>query len=141
MAWEDKLLCGWSMGGWTVALFLVGVLICSVAVRAAIATVKALKPWPQGRWRRRWWECFRIAPGFDLDPTILGTLELLAYPVLMSVQAWPVIGAWLGFKTLAQWDAWKQGRAQYNQFLIGNALVVMLSFVLAHLVRVNVTPC
>ena len=42
----------------------------------------------------------------------------------MSIQAWVVIGAWIGVKTVAQWTVWKDDRAVFNLFLIGNLLVI-----------------
>jgi len=59
--------------------------------------------------------------------TFLGLLELLSYPVIMATGAWTIIGAWIGLKTLAQWKTWQENRFSYNQYLIGNALVVLLS--------------
>jgi hypothetical protein len=130
----------WSIGSgawWWYLLYVVLAIALSIVVRGLMAGVKALKPWPHGTWRRRWLNYFRISPDFDLDPMFLGTLELLAYPIMMATGHWSAIGAWLGLKTVAQWEAWKQGRAQYNQFLIGNALVLIFSFIVVsmHIVR------
>jgi hypothetical protein len=60
---------------------------------------------------------------------ILGLLELYSYPVLMATGSWTVIGAWLGFKTVAQWRAWSDDRVIFNHYLIGNALVVLSSLI------------
>ena len=62
-----------------------------------------------------------------LLPLILGIIELLTYPVLMATGAWTAIGAWIGFKTVAQFNLWKANRSAFNRYLIGNALVVILS--------------
>ncbi|MEA4976257.1 MAG: hypothetical protein VB046_11020 [Paludibacter sp.] len=59
---------------------------------------------------------------------ILGTIEILVYPILLKLNAIIIIGAWLGFKTLAQWKIWEDKRLVFNRFLIGNALVVILSY-------------
>jgi uncharacterized membrane protein HdeD (DUF308 family) len=59
--------------------------------------------------------------------TILGSLELLSYPVLLKIELWTVIGAWIGFKTVAQWRVWTESRSQFNRYLTGNALVIMAS--------------
>lgn len=84
--------------------------------------------------------------GFGDDPTkydywhpfILGWLEFTIYPVLMVTGTWTVIGAWLGFKTLAQWKHWSEHRPAFNRFLICNVLVVVLSLLLmAKLVKVQ----
>jgi hypothetical protein len=101
---------------------------CTFAIRAAICGVRALKT---GRFCKDWKADFRGSPTFDWDPTILGGLELLAYPILIQTGQLAAIGAWLGFKTVAQWDVWKKRRAPYNQFLIGNALVLLVSYLLA----------
>jgi hypothetical protein len=65
-----------------------------------------------------------------LQPAIMGLLELVAYPVLLSVGRWDAIGAWLALKTAAKWGEWTSQRESYNRFLIGNALVVILAFAL-----------
>ena len=61
-------------------------------------------------------------------PFILGLFELMAYPVLMATGNWRFVGAWLAFKTLAQWKHWAKYRVAFNRFLIGNALVLFCSF-------------
>ena len=63
---------------------------------------------------------------------LLGTLELLVYPILITTGAWLVIGAWISLKSLAQWNVWTTQRAIFNLFLIGNALNVILSSYIAH---------
>ena len=62
-----------------------------------------------------------------LYPYYLGFLEFLSYPVLMAAELWPFIGVWLAFKTAGQWEHWKKSRHTFNRFLIGNALVIILS--------------
>jgi hypothetical protein len=64
-------------------------------------------------------------------PTILGSLELVSYPVLLQIGSWTAIGAWIGFKTVAQWNVWIKNRSQFNRYLIGNALVVIGSLALS----------
>jgi hypothetical protein len=81
----------------------------------------------------------RIRSDFLLT-TFLGTLELISYPVLLQMGSWSVIGAWIGFKTIAQWAAWIKNRNQFNRYLIGNALVLISSvLVLSQLVVANKT--
>jgi len=55
----------------------------------------------------------------------------------MRLEAWPVIGAWLGFKTVAKWRKWTEGRAEYNLFLIGNALVLFAAYTLVCFVKLK----
>ena len=59
---------------------------------------------------------------------ILGCMELSAYPVLIGMNGWLVIGAWIGLKTLAQWSVWKEDRSIFNLFLIGNLLVLGIAY-------------
>jgi hypothetical protein len=65
-----------------------------------------------------------------LYPYYLGFLEFLSYPVLMAADLWPFIGVWLAFKTAGQWEHWKKSRHTFNRFLIGNALVIVLSLLI-----------
>jgi hypothetical protein len=77
----------------------------------------------------------------DLDrdywvPTLVGTLELLIYPVLISLGAWQAIGGWLVIKTAAGWR-WEQNqdRQGYTNFLFGNAMVIFVSFLLTRMIN------
>ena len=65
-----------------------------------------------------------------LYPFYLGFIEFLSYPVLMTADLWSFIGVWLAFKTVGQWEHWKKSRHTFNRFLIGNALVLILSLLI-----------
>ncbi len=76
-----------------------------------------------------WRSIFGLRTPSDYGYTfILGTLELSAYPILIAINAWTVIGAWIGLKALAQWKVWGSDRATFNLFLIGNAINVLIAF-------------
>src|SRR5262249_47892648 len=66
-----------------------------------------------------------------LAPAFLGLIETLAYPMLLAIKdgGTGVIGAWIGFKAVAQWKRWADDRTSFQRFLLGNALVVLSSFV------------
>lgn len=51
-----------------------------------------------------------------LFPFFLGLLEFAAFPVLMATEHWTFIGAWLGFKGVAQWKRWENERSVFNRF-------------------------
>jgi hypothetical protein len=59
--------------------------------------------------------------------TILGLLELIAFPILMQAGQYIMIGAWIGFKGIAQWSAWGN-RFAFNRFLLIHAFVLFVSF-------------
>jgi hypothetical protein len=61
----------------------------------------------------------------------LGFIELLLYPILIKSNNIEVIGAWLGFKALAQWGRWNKERLIYNRFLLANVLIVIVSYFLS----------
>ena len=65
------------------------------------------------------------------QPFVLGVLELVVFPVLMATEHWSYVGAWLGFKTLAQAVRWNEDRGVFNRFLIGSALIILASYYLA----------
>jgi hypothetical protein len=87
-----------------------------------------------GSFANRVWIAFL---GFkDINPdfwynTLLGVLELLAYPVLIYSQHFDVIGWWFGIKTISQWKVWSEKRFAFNRFLLINAFVLFISFFLA----------
>jgi hypothetical protein len=72
-----------------------------------------------------------------LVPTLVGTLELTVYPILVSLGSWQAVSGWLRVKTAAGWR-WQQNqdRQGYTNFLLGNALVMVGSFSLAPMVKI-----
>jgi len=79
-------------------------------------------------WYRKEWD----QPHSDYWlPSILGFLELASYPPLIATGQWTIIGAWIAFKTVAQWRTWNEDRITFNRYLIGNALIVLFSFLSA----------
>lgn len=62
------------------------------------------------------------------QPSILGTFELLVYPMLMASDLAVFIGAWLGFKVAPTLGSWNESRNVYQRFLIGNALALIASW-------------
>jgi hypothetical protein len=52
---------------------------------------------------------------------------------LIATGALSVIGAWIAFKAVVQWNTWTKQRFTFNRFLLGNALVVMASYWLSYL--------
>jgi hypothetical protein len=66
-----------------------------------------------------------------LQPFILGFLELSVFPVLMATGHWNFVGAWVGFKAIAQATLWKEKREVFGRFLIGTALCLIVSYFLA----------
>ena len=134
------------LGNWEISLpilYLVLAVSGSVAVRLVTSVLKAIdKGDGQPRetiyppFRSRLWCAFKGAkqnvPSNNdyLHPLFLGIIEFCAYPVLMVTTNWSFIGAWLAFKTLGQWKAWTDRRCPFNRFLIGNALVLILSLLI-----------
>lgn len=60
--------------------------------------------------------------------TIIGTFELFIFPILMYQNLFLAIGAWMTFKTVGQWDMWKENRLTFNRFLIANILQIITSY-------------
>ncbi len=86
-------------------------------------------------WISRTWIIFIGLSKKDPNPdfwynTILGTFELLAFPILMKTNSWEAIGAWIGFKAIAQWSTWTKDRLVFNRFLIANVIVLTVSFLI-----------
>ena len=119
------------------------VAIGAMVVRLTVALLKGIDAYEDpekpevdkhGFWNR-FWVSFR---GYELmredgdywHPFFLGLLELAVYPILMVTGSWIFIGAWLMFKTVGQWQAWKERRCPFNRFLIGNALVLIWSLLI-----------
>jgi hypothetical protein len=68
----------------------------------------------------------------------VGLLELLAYPYFIAAGNLKVIGGWLALKTAVRWSQWQgANRAPYQRFLLGNALVIGLSVLLAQMLHIH----
>lgn len=65
-----------------------------------------------------------------LQPFFLGLMELFVYPILIASGLAPYIGAWLGLKVVPVLGSWVKARNAYQRFLIGNALVLIFSYLL-----------
>ncbi len=141
----DPLLNQWTVR-W-LPYFALVILGCGLT-RGVIAAMKALdraRPVPDTHahsWLCRFEQAFLSSPTIDSKPgsppqdddywhgAVLGLIELLAYPVLMSTNHWPFIGAWLTFKTAGQWRMWSRRRSPFNRFLIGNAFEIVWALVI-----------
>ncbi len=132
-----SLLDGWSVN---VTTYLFKVFVVALIVRILMSLLRAMERPTGEKYLHTVLMLFRgrgvsgsteqyLVPDY-WHPFFLGTFELLAYPILMKTDNWQFIGAWLAFKTLAQWKAWSEDRVSFNRFLIGNALVLLLSFLI-----------
>lgn len=139
----DKLLNAWSINNLPAFLILVPVLSLFIRVVSCVLRAMEIDTSSDKAFHIRFRESFL---GISPDPKkvdywhafLLGCVEFACYPVLMATGAWNVIGAWLGFKTLAQWKHWTEYRPAFNRFLFCNALVLILSLlVMVRFVNVN----
>ena len=91
-----------------------------------------------------YWKFLRgVALGKNSDlflPATLGFIELVVYPVLLTLGQFLIIGAWLGIKTAGGFAGWKTSPTAFNRFLLLNLLNLIIAyFLLAPFVQ-NV-PC
>jgi hypothetical protein len=133
-------------------LYIVLILLLSVVLRSIISAMRALEVrfHPVGKDEDKekgdkfikkdfFNRFFIVFNGFSKeDPTpdlwynfIIGTIELAIFPVLISASQYPMIGAWIAFKTVAQWEKWNKNRLVFNRFLIATAFVLIVSYCLA----------
>ena len=68
------------------------------------------------------------ARGDYLTAYVLGVIELAAFPFLFAAELYVYVGAWIGLKVVAQYKHWTEDRGSFTGFLVGNALVLILSF-------------
>lgn len=63
---------------------------------------------------------------------IIGSIELLSYPILFLSNHVTFIGAWLAFKTANRWGyAPGYKRGHFNRYLAANAFILLISYILA----------
>ncbi|HUC61251.1 MAG TPA: hypothetical protein VMF53_04780 [Alphaproteobacteria bacterium] len=119
----DKLILQWHIADPCVFWLKVGGL--TVAMRVWVFGLHWLETHLTSGWRSQF--ARDLLSRRAISVSILGTIELATFPVLMAVGAWEAIGAYIGLKTIAQWHHWKEDRAPFNRYLVGNALVLILS--------------
>ena len=63
-------------------------------------------------------------------PAIIGSLELAMYPIFMQTydKWYYIVGGWVTIKAAARWGKWKESRTPYNRFLLGNLIVIIISY-------------
>jgi hypothetical protein len=64
-------------------------------------------------------------------PTVLGFLEIAIYPILLSLQYYVVIGAWVGIKTAGSWMGYSKSRTSFNRFLLFTVISILLACLLS----------
>jgi hypothetical protein len=67
--------------------------------------------------------------------TFVGTIELSIYPILISLAASQPIFGWLAVKTAAGWR-WKGEKTRITRFILGNAMVIFVSFFLTPMIKI-----
>jgi len=131
--------------------YLVIVLILSLIIRAIMSVLKGLaimqgeaddegfkfsKEWNLEQAIRRVFRGFNTSAKVDdyWLTFFLGSVELFSYPILINIQKWEFLGAWIGIKVASTWGTWQKSRTAYTRFLCGNLLVIIASFFINHLV-------
>lgn len=141
----NPLLYGWELNVSRLEYVLLCLLLALV-IRVAHSLVRALAivkgDYPGSKvqnipkdWRTGFWWCLN---GFNDHkehrdlwiPTVLGFLELSIYPILLSLQYYAVIGAWVGIKTAGSWMGYSKSRTSFNRFLLFTVLSLLLACVL-----------
>ena len=85
----------------------------------------------KGYWYIYWRHVRGFALGKNSDlllPTTIGFIELAAYPVLLAVGQFPVIGAWIVIKTAGGWGGWKTSTTAFNRFLLFSLLNILVAY-------------
>lgn len=111
--------------------YLATVFIAAFLIRLAISFLRAFERQPTNKFWLHFWADFcssRKAQPDYFHPAIVGALELFAYPVLLHVGRYEIVGVWVAFKTYSHRVEWADNRATYNRFMIGNAVVIMTAF-------------
>lgn len=127
------------------AAFITAALALSLGIRFVHALLRALRLTHEspGKYLQHVRDGFL---GFHPDPKnadywytyLIGSFELVGYAIFIATSTWTPIGAWIGLKTVAQWNLWQQDRARFNLFLVGNLLVIASAWlVLAPMVAVS----
>jgi hypothetical protein len=116
------------------------VIACTVTIKAFLALIHTIQYETAvvNKVRYKKWRVFGyyfFSKNYCV-PTIVGTIELAIYPILISLGSWESIAAWIGLKTAAGWRWQKnEDRQGYTNFLLGNALVIGAAFLLVLMIK------
>jgi hypothetical protein len=125
--------------------YLLSFLGATVEIRVILCTLRTLQVYkgvPRQFYRVLGWDIIGLAAVArtrdNLIPAFLGFIELALYPMLIATAAWTPIGGWLALKAAAswRWEPARDGHA-YMRFLLGNALAIFFSALLALMVSVR----
>ncbi len=116
------------------------VLLSVLAARLVVSMLKAVEVRAKHKFTAAFRTNFLLGVSPDerqsdyWHPLVLGLLEATAYPILMLAGNWEFIGAWIVLKTAGNWERWKKSRLSFNRFLIGNGVLLSLSYLFTRLV-------
>ncbi|SRR6266498_4766291 len=122
--------------------FAISVLIVTVAIRMIMTACRTVAlNGIRGFWSQWLMDFLSTHPDTERVkdfwvPSFIGTLELVIFPLLISLTEWRSIGGWIAIKTAVSWKGWTTDRASYNRFLLGNALVIFASLCLTPLIKI-----
>jgi hypothetical protein len=148
----EPLSWDWPLGGKYIAVVFaaeVAIAILSGMLRASEhVSEKYSHPESDGypTWSEWWsmsfivWRGYRTPHMDRLIPASLGIVELFIYPTAMRYGAWDYIGAWIALKSVAQWSRWTDKRAVFNRYLLGNAMVLIASYLISLCVLGGAAP-
>jgi len=140
VTWKD---IKWHQPWWLYAVCFVffQVVIRTFLLAFKTAFMRTQEKNQEGRWKIFWALFFSRRESPEENdyylPVFLGTIEQIFYPFFIIMGRWDFIGAWIGIKTAAQWTHWKEHRHVYMRFLVGNALVVLASFILSQFIEIK----
>jgi hypothetical protein len=125
-----------------IAWYILSIVGSAAVIRAIISLLKAKNVLNENKLMYRY-KCyievfylffFSVKRGNDISdcwlPTIIGLFELTTFPILISLNGWTFIGAWIGLKTVSLFGRWQEYRTAFNFFLVGNILSIVFSFLI-----------
>ena len=111
--------------------------IGSLVLRLVLSFLRAVEV-PKDQWGAKFKVAFRgfgesgeNAANDYWQACLLGFLEICTLPVLIAINKPEYVAGWLILKTLPQWKRWSEARNVYNRFLIGNAGMLLISWLMA----------
>lgn len=113
--------------------YAVSVALSALVIRFLLSLLKALEAFTDqpmfSFWALCWWNFYGKKGHSDYwQPFFIGLIELFTFPVLLATGKPEFVGAWVGFKVVAQATLWKEQRNVFSRFLIGTALCLVVSY-------------
>jgi hypothetical protein len=130
------LVMGWIQLRLIVFASFYGIFICGLFLEKIVGNIRDNNPGKKSPEDTSWFDTNAHKKYASNQSRILGFVERVIY--IPAFHFFPeLVLAWLALKTISQWKKWSEelGRIEFNTFLIGNGLSLIIAYVAYQMIR------